>query len=139
MGWFAVLIPVVSIIAVFTFVAVASWSENRRKERETYYRHETYRKILEHPGESTRAVVELMREEERRQQQRRVEGLRLGGVITLAAGIGAMVFLYYLVEDEPIYLAGLVAALIGLVLALFGFLSSGRGVGPGPAGKDRSG
>jgi hypothetical protein len=80
-----------------------------------------------------------MREEERRQQQRRVEGLRLGGVITLAAGIGAMVFLYYLVEDEPIYLAGLVAALIGLVLALFGFLSSGRGVGPGPAGKDRSG
>ena len=51
MPWFGVLIPVVAIIAVFVFVAVASWSDNRRMEREAFYRHETYRKMLEQPGQ----------------------------------------------------------------------------------------
>ena len=121
MGMFAVLIPIVAIVSVFTFVAVATWSENRRKERETYYRHETYRKIMENPGDSTRAVVQLIRQEEIRQQRRRIEGLRLGGLITFVVGIGVMVFLYVLIDDEPVYLAGVIPALIGLVLIVYGF------------------
>jgi hypothetical protein len=126
MGMFIVLIPVVAIIAVFTFVAVAAWSDNRRKERETYYRHETYRKIMENPGDSTRAVVRLMRQEEMQQQRRRLDGLRLGGMITFVVGIGAMIFLYALIEDEPIYLAGIIPALIGLVLIVYGFFLPGK-------------
>jgi hypothetical protein len=104
MLWLPLLIPIVSIIAVFTFVSIAAWAENRRKERETYYRHETYRKIMEHPDEATRAVVEMMRERELQQQRKRVEGMRLGGLITFVVGIGVMVFLYYLIDEPPIYL-----------------------------------
>ena len=121
MGLLTLLIPIVAIISVFTFVAVASWSENRRKERETYYRHETYRKIMESPGNSTQAVVRLMRQEEMQQQRRRLEGLRLGGLITFVVGIGVMVFLYALVEEEPVYLVGIIPGLIGLVLIVHGF------------------
>lgn len=134
MPWLALLIPIVTIVAVFTFVAIASWSDNRRKERETYYRHETYRKIMEHPGESAQAVARLMHQEEAQQQRSRVEGLRLGGLITLAAGIGATIFLYHLIDEEPIYLAGTIAVAVGLVLTLYGFLLAEK-----PAGTDKNG
>ena len=120
------LIPVVAIISVFTFVAVATWAENRRKERESYYRHETYRKIMEHQGEAAEKVQALMREEEQQQQRRRIEGLKLGGMITFVVGIGSMIFLYSLIGDEPIYLAGLIPTLIGLVLLLYGFFKVER-------------
>ena len=120
----ALLIPVVSIIAVFTFVAIAAWSENRRRERETFHRHETYRKMMDHPGESTDAVLQLMRHRESQEQRRRIEGLRLGGMITFVAGIGALILLYFLVPDEPVYLAGIIPALIGLVLSIYGFFLS---------------
>jgi hypothetical protein len=126
MGLLTLLIPIVAIISVFTFVAVASWSENRRKERETYYRHETYRKIMESPGSSTQAVVRLMRQEEMQQQRRRLEGLRLGGLITFVVGIGVMVFLYALIPDEAVYLAGVIPVLIGSVLIVYGFFLAGK-------------
>jgi hypothetical protein len=127
MPWFAVLIPVVAIIAVFVFVAVASWSDNRRKEREAFYRHETYRKMLEQPGQGASAVEALMEKEEIQRQQRRIDGLRLGGLVTTAAGIGIAVFLYVLDPDsKPVWVVGLIPFLIGLVLTFYGFLT-----GPG--------
>jgi hypothetical protein len=116
-------IPVVAIIAVFTFIIVANWAEERRKEREAYYRSETYRKAIEQGGDSARMVLGLMREEDLRRMKRRIEGLRLGGLITTAVGAGIMVFLYFLVEDEPVWLAGLLPFLIGVVLVVYGFAS----------------
>jgi hypothetical protein len=123
-GWqyVGLLIPLVTIIAVFTFVAVATWSDNRRRERESFHRHETYRRILEHDGEGSRAVVEIMREEERRRAHRRREGMKLGGLITLAAGVGVTALLAVLVEPEPVWVAGLLPLLVGGVLALYGYL-----------------
>ena len=120
-GFIALLIPVVSIIAVFTFVSVAAWSENRRKERESYYKHETYKKLVEQPGESGDAVRSLIREEALQEWRRRIDGLRLGGMITFVVGIGVMIFLYAMADGENVYLIGLIPALIGLVLMLFGF------------------
>jgi hypothetical protein len=128
------MIPVVAIICVFTFVAIATWSENRRKEREAYYRSETHQKMLDGSPESADAVRALIREEEERRERRRAEslrmGLRLGGLITMVAGVGLAVFLYYLVDDDPVYLVGLIPLLIGLVLALYGFFMAR----PEPAG-----
>lgn len=121
----ALLIPVVSIIAVFTFVAIAAWSDNRRRERESYYQHETYRKIMDHPGESTDAVLSLLRDKEAQERRKKVEGLRLGGMITFVVGIGVMIFLYALIDEEELYLVGLIPALIGLVLMLYGFFVAG--------------
>lgn len=132
MGFLVFIIPMVAIVAVFTFVAVATWSDNRRKERETYYRHETYRKILEHAGQSGQEVLALMRQEERQQARRRIEGLKLGGLITLVSGVGLAIFLWYLVPQgaERVFMVGLIPTLIGLVLALYGFFIAPKGDGP---------
>lgn len=114
-GW---LIPIVAMICVFTFVAIAAWSENRLKEREAYYRHETYRKLADGQG-SSQEVLELMREEERARARRLRDGLLLGGLITGVSGLGVMIFLYVIVEVKGVFLVGLIPLLIGLVLTLF--------------------
>jgi hypothetical protein len=117
-----ILLPIVAIIAVFTFVAIASWADARRREREAYYRHETYKKLIEQPGGSSQAVLDLLRQEEDQAMRRRIEGLRLGGLITTAVGLGVSIFLYYLEPQKPIFVVGLIPLLIGLVLMVYGFL-----------------
>jgi uncharacterized membrane protein (GlpM family) len=42
-------------------------------------------------------------------------------LITAVVGIGVMVLLHGLVRDEPVYLAGLIPFLVGVVLMLYGF------------------
>jgi hypothetical protein len=128
----------VSIVAVFTFVTVATWAENRRKEREAYYREETYRKILEHGGDSGDRILGLMREEEAGRFRRRIEGQRLGGLITTAVGVGVMIFLYVLVDDEPVYLVGIIPLLIGFVLVIYGFFMAPRALVREQSARDRS-
>ena len=117
----ALWIPIVGVVAVFTFVAIAVWSDNRRKERETFHRHETYRRILEQPGESAADVLALMRQEEAQRQRQKIEGIRLGGMITTVVGIAVMIFFYFLTDEEPVFLIGIIPLLIGLVLTIYGF------------------
>ncbi len=116
MGWFNgfPLVPVVGTLAVFSYLAVDTWTDNRRKEREALYRSDVLRKIAETQGGAS--ALESLREEERNARKRRREGLKLGGLITTAAGIGIAVFLYMLVPDRPVYFAGLIPLLIGLAL-----------------------
>lgn len=124
MIWTVFLIPIVAIICVFTFVAVATWSENRRKEREEYHRNETYQKMLNGSAESAEAVRRLIEEQEGRRERRSLEsralGLKLGGWILTVTGPALGVFLYFLIRDEPIWLVGLIPLLVGPVLAFFG-------------------
>ena len=123
-----VLIPVVALVAVFTFVSIAVWSENRSKEREAFHRHETYRRLLERNGGGADEVAALIRqhdEQERlRQEVKAAGGLKLGGLITTAVGISLMVFLYFLNADSdgPIYLVGLVPLAVGLVISYYAFV-----------------
>ncbi len=131
MAWTVFLIPIVALICVFTFVAVATWSDNRRKEREAYYRHETYHKMLAGGSEgAAEAVRQLIRDEESRRERRRTAalelGLKLGGMVTVAAGVGLGVFLYFLEPDDPVYVVGLIPVLVGAVLTLYGFNRSSR-------------
>lgn len=132
--FYVILLPVVSVVAVFTFITVATWAENRRKERESYYREETFRKILDHGGDAGDRILGLIREEETERARRRIEGLKLGGLITTVVGVGVMIFLGMLVDDEPIYLVGLIPLLIGLVLVIYGFFMA-----PRTLNRDRSG
>ena len=109
----------VGAIALFSFVAVATWSDNRRREREAYYKSETLKKIAEM---GTDNAVAVLREEERNALRRRLEGIKLGGLVTAAAGIGLMVFLRALVGDRPIYLAGLIPLFVAVSLRVYSYL-----------------
>ena len=73
----------VGAVALFSFIAVASWADARRKEREAYYKSETLKKLSESQGSA--AVLELLREEQKQAAAKRREGLRLGGLINIAA------------------------------------------------------
>ncbi|MGA2358016.1 MAG: hypothetical protein ABSF66_03370 [Terriglobales bacterium] len=117
----ALLIPIVGSIALFSFLGVATWADARRKERETFYKSETLKKIAESSGEGARAAIELIREQEKNAAKRRFEGMKLGGLITAVVGIGVMVLLHGLVQSQPVYLAGLIPFLVGVVLMLYGF------------------
>jgi hypothetical protein len=118
-GVVAVAIPVVGSIALFSFLAVASWS----KEREAYYRSETLKKIAESSGEGAKSALELLREQEKNAAKRRLEGMKLGGLITAAVGIGVMVLLRGIANDDgPVYLVGLIPLLIGAALLVYPFI-----------------
>ncbi len=117
---FAVLaigVPAV-LISVFAFVSIASWSDARRREREAFYRSETIKKIAESTGLGAEAALEVMRSSDRLDSRRRLEGQKLGGLITAATGLGLMIFLRSVAgkTDEPIYLVGVIPLLIGLAL-----------------------
>ncbi|MFZ0796698.1 MAG: hypothetical protein WCA13_18550 [Terriglobales bacterium] len=118
----AIAIPVVGSIALFSFLSVAVWSDSRRKEREEYYRSETLKKIAESSGEGAKAAIELLREQNKSVTKRRLEGMKLGGLITAVVGIGVVALLRGLVRDEPVYLAGLIPLLVGVALLMYTFL-----------------
>lgn len=109
----------VGAIAVFSFVSVATWSDNRRREREAFYKSEALKKLAENPSADALAVL---REEERIATRRRNEGIRLGGLITTATGLGVMAFFRLLVDDRPVWAMGLVPLLIGLAMLAYSFL-----------------
>ena len=117
-----ILIPIVGSIALFSFLAVASWSDARRKEREAYYTSETLKKIAESSGEGAKSAMELLREKEKNGIRRRLEGMKLGGLITAAVGIGVIALLHGLEHEEPVYLAGVIPLLIGLAMLLYVFV-----------------
>ena len=123
----AIAIPVIGSIALFSFLSVAVWSESRRKEREEYYRSETLKKIAESSGEGAKAAIELLREQNNSVTKRRLEGMKLGGLITAVVGIGVMALLHGLVQDEPVYLAGLIPLLVGLALLAYTFVMAPKG------------
>jgi len=118
----AMFVPIVGSIALFSFLGVASWSEARRKEREAYYTAETLKKISESSGEGAKSAVEYLQEQNRNARQRRLEGIKLGGLITAAVGIGVMFLLHGLEREEPVYLAGLIPLLIGVALLVYAFM-----------------
>ena len=118
----AMFVPIVGSIALFSFLGVASWSEARRKEREAYYTAETLKKISESSGEGAKSAVEYLQEQNRSARQRRLEGIKLGGLITAAVGIGVMFLLHGLEREEPVYLAGLIPLLIGVALLVYAFM-----------------
>jgi Flp pilus assembly protein TadB len=109
----------VSAVALFSFIAIAHWAEERRKEREAYYRYESLRRIAESPSENAAQVIRLLQDEDRRKQLSRREGIKIGGIINVAVGISVCIFLYNLLGPRSPYLAGLVPACIGAALLIY--------------------
>jgi hypothetical protein len=117
------LVPMVAIVCVFSFVIVARWSDNRRKERESFYKSETLKKIAETQGAGGGSAVEFLRQEEMRAQRRRLEGQKLGGLITIAVGVGMIVFLRMIPDTakENAYYVGVLPLLIGVALLVYAY------------------
>jgi uncharacterized membrane protein YeaQ/YmgE (transglycosylase-associated protein family) len=105
---------------MFSFIAVVVWSQERRREREAYYRSEALKKIAE-AGVGGASAVEFLRQEESISTRRRKEGLKLAGLITSAVGLALMVFIGAVERgsSEPAYLVGIIPLLIGAALLVY--------------------
>ncbi|HKF23893.1 MAG TPA: DUF6249 domain-containing protein [Candidatus Angelobacter sp.] len=127
-GVVALLIPVVAIVCVFTFISIAAWSDARRKEREAYYKSETLKKIAEAPGTGGQTALEYLREEERsshrRREQQASEGRKLGGLVLIAVGVGLMLLLWGVADQDAkgVYLVGAIPFLIGVALLVYSYM-----------------
>lgn len=119
--WFFLAVGAVSL---FFMIAATSWSAERRKEREAYYRFEMLKKLADQSTANAPIVLEVLREQERARERRQRQGQLLGGPVTMAAGIGLMLF-FRAVASEPVWLLGSIPFLVGLVLLVYG-LASGR-------------
>jgi|SRR6516225_3103265 lipopolysaccharide export LptBFGC system permease protein LptF len=114
----------VTMIACFSFVTVAVWSDQRRREREAYYRYETLKKIAESQGSGNSSAVEFLREEEKVSARRRRETQKLGGLITSAVGLALMGFIKAMDQNDrvPAYLVGLIPLMVGVALLAYAYL-----------------
>jgi len=111
-------------MALFTFLAVAVFTENRSKERISYHKSETLKKLADSPPESAQKVLELMQAEDRIKRRRMLEGLKLGGLITTGVGVGLTLFLYFLDADQPdgVFMVGFIPLFVGLAMLLYATL-----------------
>jgi hypothetical protein len=112
----------VGAVALFVvFIPTMHWLDTRRKEREAYYKSETIRRLAESSGEGAKVAVEFLREEERFRQIRKREGMKIGGLINIAVGIGLGCMFWVLNPKDGPYLIGLIPGLIGVALLVYVF------------------
>lgn len=115
--WMFLSIGAVALFVVF--IPAVAWIDGRRKEREAFYKADTFRRLTEASGEGAKAAIELMREEERIKALKTREGLKIGGVINLAVGLALVIFLRALIGSEPVYLCGLIPGFIGIAMLVY--------------------
>ena len=54
--------------------------------------------------------------------RRRAQGLMIGGIVTLATGLGIMAFLSTIAENENVWAVGIIPATVGIALLLSSWL-----------------
>ena len=120
-----IVITSVIMVCIFTFISVSAWAEQRRKEREAFYRSEVLRKLADSPGEQARQVIEIMREQDRNEERQRREGGRLAGVIVTGVGLGLSAMLGLLAPGGA-WGIGLIPLLVGLALLVYNYVLAPR-------------
>ena len=119
--WLFLSIGAVSLFVVF--IPLVTWIENRRKEREAFYKADTMRRLAESSGEGAKAAMELMREQDRLTRIKTLEGMKIGGMINLGVGVGLVIFLRALLgagQGSP-FLCGLIPGFIGIAMLAYAF------------------
>jgi hypothetical protein len=109
----------VGAVALFgVFLPFTTYLESRRKEREAFYKAETLRRVSEASGEGARVSIEYLREQNRLVRIQTIEGLKIGGVIMVGAGIGVVALLWFL-AGHNVAVCGLVPFFIGLAMLAY--------------------
>ena len=116
----------VVMVSVFSFVSIAVWTEARRKERESYYKAESTRRLAEMSADGAQHVIAMLQEEERiRQAELRtkevkvIEGMKIGGLVNIAVGVALMFLIRGTSQETSAYLVGLIPGFIGVALLVY--------------------
>jgi len=127
-NFFIILFLIVGSICLFSFLAVSVWSRERRREREAYYRSEAIKKVAETAGAGGTSAMEFLRESEKYAAARRIEGLKLGGLVTVAVGASMMIFIWAVDrrDSDPGYLVGLIPLFVGAALLSYAYVLASK-------------
>ena len=125
---FAILIPIVMFISLFTFLAISSVADNRRKQDEARAKYEFLKKMAEGGNFDVEKYMEFEQVERRAWRERRIENLRLGGLILVGLGVALVAFFYAVADhDRRVATLGLIPAAVGAALFLAAWMMSRSG------------
>jgi hypothetical protein len=102
-------------VALFAWLAVDSWVNARRKEREAFYRSEAIRRIAESGG-GPDGAIKFIREEERISRLKARERLKLVGLISTGGGIGFGFFMFMIALKYPVWSFAIIPVLVGIAM-----------------------
>lgn len=112
-------------IGLFAFLSIAVWASAPAQERQKRDRMALLKTLAETPGENAVRVLDMLREEEQKKRDRKDrderKGFILGGLITMAVGIGLGIMLL-IMDHHGAWSLGLIPLLIGAVLLGAGVL-----------------
>lgn len=111
--------------AGITFVTIVIWVSERTKQRQAHYESENIRKLIESGGAEAATLFLAERQKARAIETR--NGMRLGGIVTIAVGFALMVFFHQMFGGAPLYLVGLIPMAVGVALLAFTELVSRPG------------
>jgi peptidoglycan/LPS O-acetylase OafA/YrhL len=118
--WVFLSVGAVALFAVF--IPLVTYIDSRRKEREAFYKAETFRRLAESSGEGARAALEFLQEENRMRVVKAREGMKIAGLICV--GVGAAMVILLRSQHDPAFLVGLIPAAVGLALLSYVFFLS---------------
>jgi hypothetical protein len=113
-----VFVPIVLFVMLFSFLSVAVWVGSRKEERAAFYKSETLRRITESSGDGAKAAMEMLREESRLARIKKREGIKLGGLVCVAVGVGTIIFLAFFLHSL-VCLSGLIPTLVGWAMLVY--------------------
>jgi hypothetical protein len=108
--WIFLSIGAVALFVVF--IPAVHWIDSRRKEREAFYKAETFRRLTESSAEGAKAAIEMMRDQERQKVIKSRESMKISGLVCIGIGVALVIFLR--VANNPSYMVGLIPAFIGV-------------------------
>ena len=85
------------------------------------YRGSLIVKTLADMPDGAAAVMEYIRQEDVRCARQRLEFAKFGGLVTVGAGLGLLIFLRFFNQEEPLYLVGLIPIFVGAGLLIYAF------------------
>lgn len=110
----------ISSVAIFAvFIPVMAYIGSQQKERQAFYKAETFRRLSESSSEGAKMAIELVREESRLGRFKHRQGVLLGGMINIGVGAALVIFLRALIGNEPVYLCGLIPGFIGVAMLTY--------------------
>lgn len=107
-------------IGLFAFLSVAVWASAPAQERQARDRLALLKTLAESPGENAARVLEMLLQEEENKRIRKLReerrGYMLGGLITMAVGVGLGAMFVVLPGKSGAWTVSLIPFLIGCVL-----------------------
>jgi hypothetical protein len=111
-------------VGLFAFLSVATWVGTEAHSRKARDRTALLKSIAENPNENALKVLDLLREDEERERLRKQseerKGYLVGGLATVASGVGLVIMFLALDAKAGVWSVGLIPLLIGVVLTLVG-------------------